>query len=422
MKIHLQYGKTGLDLDLPGRNIRVIEPTFVPGLPDEHAAFVEALRNPIGRGGLAESIRSTDRVAVVIPDGTRALPSSRLLPWLFGELSHVPDRNIVIINGTGTHRANTREELVGMVGEAIVSRYQIVNHNAHDPSTLLPAGTVAGRNVFFNREYVQADKRIVLGFIEPHFMAGFSGGPKGVFPAVADIDTILHYHRAAVIGDPRSTWGVLENNPTAAHVREFASVLPIDFLVNVTLNRKHQITRFFCGDVLAAHAEGCAFAKATAMVACDEPFKIVLTSNSGFPLDQNLYQSVKGMSAAAQVVSPGGLILCAARCNDGFPEHGNFRKLLYDHPDMASILKTINQPGFSMFDQWQAQILALVATRARVGVYSELPDEELRRAHLLPVSDIAASVRAELDATGEDAPIAVLPEGPQTIPYLRTTR
>ncbi|MDX2019539.1 MAG: nickel-dependent lactate racemase [Deltaproteobacteria bacterium] len=419
MNINLQYGTTGLPIDVPGNNVRIIEPTFVPGLTDEAAAFAQVAAAPLGGRPLREIVQSHERLAVVIPDGTRPLPSDRLLPWLFKALPHVPDANIVIINGTGSHRANTQAELAQMVGADVLSRYRVVNHDAHDPSTLALAGTGPdGRKVYMNREYVEADKRIALGFIEPHFMAGFSGGYKGIFPAIADINTIMHYHRAQVIGDPRSTWGRLHDNPTQDQVRAYGQVLPLDFLLNVTLNRKRQITRFFCGDPLTAHEAGCAFAKSTAMVACPHPYPIVVTSNSGFPLDQNLYQTVKGMSAAAQIVADGGLILAAARCNDGFPAHGNFREFLTQHASPQAILDTINTPGFSKFDQWQAQLFALIANRAKVGVYSEMADVDLQAAHIEPVKDISARLTLELQKRGLDTPIAVLPEGPMTIPYL----
>ena len=267
------------------------------------------------------------------------------------------------------------------------------------------------------RDYVEADRRIVLGFIEPHFMAGFSGGYKGVFPAVADIAAIMHYHRAAAIGHPKSTWGVLDGNPTQEQIRWNGALLPVDFLVNVTLNRKRQITRYFCGDVMAAHEAGCAFAKATAMVAFDQPYPIVVTTNAGYPLDQNLYQTVKGMHAAMQVVAQDGLILTAARCNDGFPSHGNFKQLLFDYPTPRALLDAITAPGFSVYDQWEAQLLAIIALRARVGLQSELDPAEVRRAHLEPVPDISCRIAAELHERG-DVPVAVLPEGPMTIPYL----
>ncbi len=418
MRVHLQYGRDGLDVEIPSERVRVVEPTFVPGLADEAAAFVEAVRAPIGGKPLRECVAARERVAVVIPDITRPLPTDRLLRWLFAELAHVPAENVVIVNGTGSHRANTPDELRAMVGADVLARYRVVNHDAHDPGTLLPAGkTRDGLPVSMARPYVEADRRIVLGFIEPHFMAGFSGGYKGVFPAVADIDAIMHYHRAQAIGHPRSTWGVLDGNPTQDQIRWNGALLPVDFLVNVTLNRSRQVTRFFCGEVAAAHAAGCAFAKETAMVACERPFPIVVTTNAGYPLDQNLYQAVKGMHAAMQIVEPDGLIVAASRCNDGFPGHGNFRRLIFEHRTPGALLDTITAPGFSVYDQWEAQLLALIALRARVALKSELAAHDVRRAWLEPVEDVGARVAAELRARG-DVPVAVLPEGPMTIPYL----
>jgi nickel-dependent lactate racemase len=288
-----------------------------------------------------------------------------------------------------------------------------------DQGQLVEAGRApGGAPVLLNREYVEADRRIVLGLIEPHFMAGFSGGYKGIFPALADIASILRYHGARVIGDPRSTWGALDGNPTQDLIRHNGALLPVDFCINVTVNRDRRITAMFCGDVMTAHLAGCDFARSTAMVACAEPFPIVVTTNSGYPLDQNLYQAVKGMSAAAQIVSDGGYIAAAARCNDGFPAHGNFKQLLFDHPSPRAILDTIEAPGFSRYDQWEAQILALIRLKARVGLYSQIAPDDVRRAHLEPLEDIGAAVAEERRRIGGDAPVAVLPEGPMTIPYL----
>jgi lactate racemase len=419
MRVRLQYGREGLDVEVPGKNVTVVEPRFVPGLPDEAAAFREAVRRPIGAPPLRDAVKAGDTVAVVIPDLTRPLPSDRLLPWLLEELSHVPAERVTIVNGTGSHRANTPGELRSMVGAGVLGRYRVVNHTAHDLATMLPAGRSAdGETVYLNRGYVEADRRIVLGFVEPHFMAGFSGGYKGVFPAVADIASIMRYHDARTIGDPRSTWGLLAGNPTQAIIRHNGSLLPLDFCVNVTLNRRREITRFFCGHPLAAHEAGCAFSRETAMVACPRPFPVVVTTNSGYPLDQNLYQTVKGLSAAAQVVEEGGYIAAASRCDDGFPEHGNFKKLLFDHASPRAVLDTIGAPGFSLYDQWEAQLLALVRLKARVGLRSGLPADEVRRAFLEPIEDVGEAVARELARIGEDAPVAVLPEGPQTIPYV----
>src|ERR1035437_8036613 len=419
MNAHLNYGTAGLALDLSGVNATVLAPQFLAGLPDEATAFTAAVRSPIGTRPLREQIAATDRVAVVIPDGTRPLPNDRLLPWLFAELAHVSRENFTILIGTGSHRANTPAELDTMLSPALARGYRVVNHNSTDAASLASAGrSPLGYEVPLARDYVAADRRIILGFIEPHFMAGFSGGYKAVFPGLAALDAIMHYHGADVIGDPRRTGGELEENPTQRHVRAGGSLLPVDFCINVALNTRREITRYFCGDTLAAHRAGCAFVKTTAMVACPQAFPIVVTTNSGFPLDQNLYQTVKGMAAAARIITPGGLILMAARCNDGFPAHGNFRKLIEASASAQEMLDRIMTPGFAVLDQWQAQHLAMVLLKARVALYSELTDDDVRRAHLTPVHDVRAALDAELARLGRDTPVAVLPEGPLTIPYL----
>jgi len=419
MRIHLQYGTTGLDVELPTANVQVIAPRFVAGLPDEQAAFLDAVRHPMEAAPLASIVRAHERVAIVIPDITRPLPTDRLLPWVLQELRHVPDDHVTIVNGTGSHRLNTPDELRAMVGPDIYARYRVVNHDSHDPATMVQAGVgYDGQPVSFNRSYIEADRRIVLGFVEPHFMAGFSGGYKGIFPAVADIAAIMRYHDARMIGHARSTWGIIEGNPTQARIRHDGALVPLDFCINVTLNRQRAITAFFCGAPLAAHDAGCRMSREIAMVQCEHAFPIVVTTNSGYPLDQNLYQAVKGMSAAAQIVHDGGTIVTAARCNDGFPAHGNFRTLLFEHETPAALLEAIHAPGFLIYDQWEAQMLALIQQRAAVGLYSELPDEDVRRAHLVPVHDIGAAVADGLATFGKDAPVAVLPEGPMTIPYL----
>ncbi len=420
MRIQLQYGTAGLDIDLPSEHVTVLTPRFVPGLEDERAAFEDAVRHPLGAAALREVVGAHDRVAIVIPDITRPLPTDRLLPWVLHEIRHVPLDRVVIVNGTGSHRANTADELRAMVGDDVFRRVRVVSHDAHNPATLVPVGPGEdGHSVALCRAYVEADRRIVLGLVEPHFMAGFSGGYKGVFPAVADIGSIMRYHDAQMIGHPKSTWGVIDGNPTQRRIRNHGALLPVDFCVNVTVNRSRAITGVFCGEVLAAHAAGCAFSRDTAMVACERPFPIVVTTNSGYPLDQNLYQAVKGMSAAAQIVTPHGLIVAASRCNDGFPAHGNFRSLLFAHASPRALLEAITAPGFLVFDQWEAHLLALIRLKARVGLYSEIAADEVRRAHLEPVADIASAVRHELDKIGADAPVAVLPEGPMTIPYIQ---
>ena len=331
----------------------------------------------------------------MIPDITRPLPTDRLLRWVFAELAHVPPEHVVIVNGTGSHRANTPDELRAMVGADVFERFRVVNHDAHDPGTLALVGkTRDGLPVSMARAYVEADRRIVLGFIEPHFMAGFSGGYKGVFPAVADIAAIMHYHRAAAIGHPKSTWGVLDGNPTQEQIRWNGALLPVDFVVNVTLEPEAAGDRASSAATSWRRTAPAAPSRRTPRwSACERPFPIVVTTNAGYPLDQNLYQAVKGMHAAMQIVEQDGLIVAAARCNDGFPGHGNFKRLLFEHPEPRALLDAITAPGFSVYDQWEAQLLAIIALRARVGLKSELAPDEVRRAYLEPVEEMGSTGR-----------------------------
>lgn len=418
MQISLAYGRGRLAVDVPDSTV-VISPQELPGLPDEHAAFQAAVRHPIGSAPLRELVAPDSSVAIVIADITRPSPSERLVPWILTELSHVPRENLVILVGTGSHRANTPAELVQMLGAEIVDTVRIVNHDGFDETGVKYLGrTSYGGEVWINREYLNADVRIATGFIEPHFFAGFSGGPKGIVPGVAGIRTIKHLHNARMIGDPRSTWGRLEGNPVQGEIREAVAMAPPSFLVNVAINTKREITALWAGHYLQAHEQGCEFVAAHASRAVDGPFDVVIATNSGYPLDQSVYQAVKGMSAAARIVKPGGAIIVAAECSDGLPEHGNFKELLRMCRSAEELLDLIEAPGFEMHDQWQAQSQALVQQKAEVFLYSSLPAATARSAMLTPTSDIEGTLAELQERFGPAARIAVLPEGPQTVPYL----
>jgi nickel-dependent lactate racemase len=261
--------------------------------------------------------------------------------------------------------------------------------------------------------------KVLTGFIEPHFFAGFSGGGKAVMPGMAGQKTVLGNHSAQMIGHPAATWGMTRGNPIFEEIREAALKAGRLFLVNITLNKDKEISGVFCGGLDEAHASGCAFAKRTAQVPVAEPFDIVLTTNSGYPLDLNLYQSVKGMSAAAQVVRPGGAIVMAAECRDGVPEHGLYGQLLSAHRSPEEVLEDICSATGDRQDQWQAQLQAIIQQKARVYVYSDgLSDEQIRSALLYPCRDIEATLAELVEQFGPQARMCVLPEGPQTIPYI----
>ena len=418
MKTELLYGKHGISLELPD-NAFLIEPTNLPKLENEKEAIRKALRQPIGSGSLKESVKSTDTVSIVISDITRPTPNHILVPLLIEELNHVPLENFVIINGTGTHRDQTREEFVQMLGDWVVDNIRIINNQCHDKDTLVNLGrSKFGCDVYLNKEYVESDFRIVTGFIEPHFFAGFSGGPKGIMPGIAGIETILTFHNARMIGDPLSTWGNMENNPVQDMTREINSLCKPDFMLNVTLNREKEITNVFAGELYESHDLGCAFAKEHAMFRCDERFDVVITSNSGYPLDQNLYQAVKGMSAAHKIVKEGGSIIVASECSDGLPDHGNYAKIFDMAESPQKLLDMINDPEFKMFDQWQVQKQAVIQVWADVYVYSKLSDQQVKNAMLKPTNNIEQTIEDLKKKHGDTMTIAVLPLGPLTIPYV----
>ena len=422
MQIELAYGRSGLTVDLPD-TVQVITSRPVPGVPDEGAALRAALRQPVGTSPLAALVKRGDRVVVAHTDITRATPNRRMLPVLLDELQEagVAPEDITLLNALGTHRPQTDTELREMLGEGIVDRYRCFQHSAFDDAGLVALGhTRAGHPVRVNRRFLEADVRILTGFIEPHFFAGFSGGPKGVLPALAGAESVATNHGYAMIGHPSATWGVTDGNPIWEEMKEVALRTQSSFLLNVTMNACREITGVFAGDMLAAHARGCAFVREQSMVPVKAPFDIVVTTNSGYPLDQNLYQSVKGMSAAARIVRDGGAIVMAAACADGLPDHGCYAGLLREGGSPQGLLDLVARPGFSRQDQWQVQIQAMIQKRAEVHVYSEgLTADQIRQALFTPCVDLAATVGRLQQRFGPGARIAVVPDGPLTMAYVQ---
>ncbi len=366
-------------------------------------------------------VSASDTVAIIFSDITRPTPNHLILPVILAELGHVPIQNIILCNALGTHRPNTPDELRQMLGSSIVDTYRIEQNNSADPTTQVLLGKSSfGHDIWVNQAYMEADIKILTGFIEPHFFAGFSGGGKAVMPGMAGQRTVFGNHDAGMIGSPNATWGVTHGNPIWEEAREAALMSGPSLLVNVTLNRDKQITGVFAGELTAAHDAGIAFVRESSMVPVPEPCDIVITTNSGYPLDMNLYQAVKGMSAAEQIVRPGGSIIVAAECSDGIPDHGLYGQLLRDADSPVSLFETIMLSKETRQDQWQAQIQARIQQKADVFVYSEyLTPQQITDALLIPCTDIATTVDHLRDKYGRDARIAILPDGPQTIPYLQ---
>lgn len=424
MRLVLDYGSGGLEVDLPDERVTVIEPVFRPAVGDPHSTLLRALRSPLQSAPVGELVRAGHRVAISICDVTRAQPRREMLLALFEEMPLVLAKDVTILIATGTHRANTPAELERMLGREILGRYRVINHDSRDRSALACVGhTSTGVSVHLNREFLSADVRITTGFVEPHFFAGFSGGPKMVAPGLAGLETVMALHDARRIGHPNATWGITEGNPIHDDVREIARMVGVHYALDVTLNREQKITAAFAGDMAAEHRAACAHVKRTAMRGVSSPFDVVLTTNSGYPLDQNLYQAVKGMSAAAKIVKPGGTIICVAECRDGLPSHGSYGAVLASAPTPAALLAMIGSPGYSVPDQWQVQVQAQIQTQADIRVKAAgLTPDEIRAAHFTPIDDVSKAVSEALQRAGAEATLCVLPQGPQTIAHLQVEK
>ena len=418
MTVNLAYGSGHLPIEVPDDRTTVIEPTHIDGLADEKESVINALQKPIGSQSLLDRISPATKICIAFTDLTRATPNDRIIPWLLEHLGG-PNDNITLLNQLGTHRPNTREELETMLTPEVVANYRVLNHEPENPKALVQVGTTAdGTPALLNRHIVEADLRIITGFIEPHFFAGFSGGVKGIMPGCAGLETVMSNHGAKNIGDPQATFGVTVGNPLWEELRDIALKTGPSFLLNVTLNEQRDITNVFAGDIIEAHKTGCVFVKKSAMQPVEQPFDIVVTTNSGYPLDLNLYQGVKGMSAGARVLKEGGTLILAAECREGVPDGSPLDDLLRSADSIEEILAMLSTPGFVRPEQWQAQIQALVQRRAEVLVHCMLDNDTLEACHLAPCADINAEVAKRLAKLGPDARVAVLPQGPLTIPYL----
>jgi len=421
MKIDLPYGEKNLTLSLSDAfDISVVEPVFVPATAEPRAAVRKALRTPINSPALKKLIDPDDRVAIIFSDITRPVPNKLILPEILAEIAHVPKENILLFNALGTHRENTLQELRQMLGDGIVENYRIVQNISTDQSKQSHLGkTRFGHDIWINSELIACDVKILTGFIEPHLFAGFSGGAKAIMPGMAGLSTIMGNHSAKMIADPNATWGITEGNPIFEEIIEIVDKVENIFLLNVTLNKNKEISGIFSGELKAAHKQGCDFTKKSVMAPLQFPFDIVITTNSGYPLDLNLYQSVKGMSAAAKVVKKGGAIIMAVECRDGIPDHGNYGSLLRSFKTPSALLESILSSPTDKQDQWQAQIQALIQLKADVYMFSDgLTDDQIQAALITPIESIEERVEALVNKMGKDARICILPEGPQTIPYI----
>ena len=427
--IAMAYGERGYELALDSTLVdpSVILPIDPPALSDPMASCVSALRKPIGipplrtlaEALLARCYDRSPRVVIAIADHTRPVPDYILVPALVAELG-VPDSAVTILIGTGTHRGSTPEEIKRLLGPA-VSRFKVINHDCHDPQLVHVGNSSCGGQCWLNKAWVDADLRLATGFIEPHFYAGFSGGSKSIVPGLAGLKTVQHFHRASLIADPGTTWGDVTRNPLQRLTREMTALCPPHAIINVTLNRSKQITGVYAGSVTAAHDAGCLAATHEALVPVTRRYPLVVTTNSGYPLDQNFYQTIKGISAAARIVEPGGTILSLSRCNVGLPDEGDFRTILSDPRPSAELHRAIQATVVTRHDQWQVQTLFQCLEQARVVLYSDLTPAQRTLTRTEHTDDPVAFIHQLARDYGKRLPVAVMPLGPLTIPLVATS-
>jgi lactate racemase len=414
VRVELAYGRHGTSVDVPD-SAEVVVPRDEPGLGDEEGAITDALRRPLSGPSLAVLVAEAGRVAVVFPDLTRPMPNRTVLPPLLAELARcgVPDDRIVLLCATGTHRQATVAEMAELIGVDIVARYDVIDHDATNDGAHVRVGAVDGTPVLLQREYVEAEVRIITGFVEPHFFAGFSGGPKAVCPGLAATTTILEAHHPRRIADARATFVTRTGNPVHDFVRAATALVPPHLSLDVAINRARRVTAVFAGPLPASHDAACAHVQSTALRRVGAPFDLVVSTNGGHPLDRNLYQAVKGMAAAERIVRDGGIVVMAAACEDGVPAGGGFARLLAGAHTPADLTGASGEPEL---DRWQAQVLGRVLTRAEVLLHSAGLDEAaIADALLVPAPDLDGAVAAALERLGPGARVAVIPEGPLTV-------
>jgi nickel-dependent lactate racemase len=424
MRVHLAYGRDGLDVELPDPSL-VLMPERVPALADPGAAVRQALRAPIASPPLRDLVRPGQTAAVVFSDLTRPVPNDVLLRPLLAELEEAGVRreDIILINALGMHRRNTSDELEGMLGVEFARRYRVVQHDPLDVSRLeFVCTTERGTRVEIDSAYLRADVRVLTGFIEPHVFAGYSGGGKAVLPGIANADAITANHSGPMLAHPQATWCSAQGNPVFEEIREAALATRPTMLLNVTLNERKEVTGVFAGELAAAHDAGIAFAQRVYVRRIPHAFDIAVSTNLGYPSDLNLYQSYKGVSVAALGVRDGGAVILAAECCDGLGLP-HFRDLLSMRDSPQGLLAMVEAPSFRHFDQWGVQIGAIPLARVEGHLYSSLPEEDARLAKMVPCADVGATVAAlaeryRREDGGREPSVLVLPFGQLTVPLV----
>ncbi len=422
MQITLDYGKTGLPITLPDDRLLAPPLAIRPADPltNPESALEAALAHPIGTRSLSELARGKKTACVVVCDITRPVPNAMILPPVLRtlEAAGVPRSGITILVATGLHRPNEGDELVELVGEFVARNYRCVNHHGkvkeeHDYLGTTPNGVPA----WIDNRYTRAELKITTGLIEPHLMAGYSGGRKLICPGIAALETVKVWHGPRFLEHPLADCGSVVGNPVHEENTRIAQMAGCDFIVNVCIDGKRRVTWLGAGDMIKAWEQGVQFCRDVVKAAVPKPADVVVTSCAGYPLDTTWYQAVKGLTGALPIVRKGGTIVLAASLTEGLGSH-EFRAMLsryeadgmYDKPSESATCE---------MDEWQLVMLKKVLQHCRVKVVSGgLPADVLRRCRVEPVATVEQAVADSLAEYGPQATVAVIPKGPYVLPVV----
>ncbi len=419
MEFMLDYGHDGLKVELPERHVvKCLRYRSAEPLADPAAALARALAEPTGTPRLVELARDRRNACVVISDITRPVPNRLILPPLLGALEEagIARSEILILVATGLHRPNQREELSEMLGPEIAGTYRVENHFGRRLEEHRSLGTTArGVPVWIDARYLDAELKITTGLIEPHLMAGFSGGRKLICPGLAAFETVKVWHGPDFLEHPLARAGCLEGNPVHEENTAIARMAGCDFILNVAIDTERRLLGVFAGDMEAAFEQGVRFVRSVVRDTVAEPVDIVVTSAAGYPLDTTFYQSIKGMLAALPIVKQGGTVILAAGMSEGIgsPE---FQQLFAENPSLEVLMERILGKAYFRLDQWQLEEMVKVTRRARIKVVTDgLAPEVLRGLFVEPAQSVEAAVAECLAEYGPQATIAVVPKGPYVL-------
>jgi nickel-dependent lactate racemase len=419
MRVRMEYGRTGLEVELPDdRVVRKLAYKDAPPLADPAAEVRRLLAEPTGTPALAKLARGKRNACVVICDITRPVPNELMLTPLLETLerSGIPREEITILVATGLHRPNLGEELIELVGRRIAEHYRIENHHG----TVLAEHTYLGASprgvpIWIDSRYVDAELKITTGLIEPHLMAGFSGGRKLVCPGIAALETVKVWHGPDFLEHPRADCGLLEGNPVHEENTWIARHTGCDFILNVVIDAERRPLCFVAGDMEQAFLKGVEFVRQVVVDTLPQPADIVVTSSAGYPLDTTFYQAVKGLTGALPVVKQGGTIILAASLSEGIGSR-EFQQLFKENASLEGFVERILGKDYFVMDQWQLEELAKVRRKARVKVVSDgLPAETIDSLFVESAPSVEQAVADSLADYGPAATIAVIPKGPYVL-------